>query len=366
MGGGGAVLYETASPRCGPPSDGFGGARARGPPLDQLATHMVCCARRGCGLACCALSRNLRSDPGLLSLIDPQSLRPETSIAAMLTLTAALALACAGPVRWGRNTRAADRLASRGFERASPTQSEPFASGPRDLIVVCHRTPEKVAKGRFRLENLPDGRVDLLARCASAAIFTSHGVRPETRLWLALQDQAVSLCFDGATARGMHPDERTLAAAMKRTLAVEHGATRRADTNNGWSYHPGGLEARLRELLQARAPEGRLPRPLVQLHEEGEATLESLMRAACEGALPETLPGAVLVFGDQLGYTADEEALLASLGGRRASCSSRGLLTSHCIVLAHHALDEAEAPAKSLAVQSSRDVEACSFERKGS
>ena len=31
-------------------------ARARGPPLDQLATHVVCCARRGCGLACCALS----------------------------------------------------------------------------------------------------------------------------------------------------------------------------------------------------------------------------------------------------------------------------------------------------------------------
>ena len=26
------------------------------PPLDQLATHVLCCARRGCGLACCALS----------------------------------------------------------------------------------------------------------------------------------------------------------------------------------------------------------------------------------------------------------------------------------------------------------------------
>ena len=25
-------------------------------PLDQLATQLLCCARRGCGLACCALS----------------------------------------------------------------------------------------------------------------------------------------------------------------------------------------------------------------------------------------------------------------------------------------------------------------------
>ena len=32
-------------------------ARARGPPLDQLATHVVCCARRGCGLAFCARCR---------------------------------------------------------------------------------------------------------------------------------------------------------------------------------------------------------------------------------------------------------------------------------------------------------------------
>ncbi|EOD04498.1 hypothetical protein EMIHUDRAFT_220952 [Emiliania huxleyi CCMP1516] len=228
----------------------------------------------------------------------------------------------------GGSTRAADRLASRGFERASPA---PFASGPRDLIVVCHRTPVKVAQGRFRLDNLPDGRVDLLARCASAAIFTSHGVRRETRLWLALQDQSVCLCLDGSTARGMHPDERTLAAAMKRTLAVEHGATSRADTANGWSYHAGGLEHRLRELRQQR-PVSRGPRPILQLHEDGEATLQALLAA-----------GAVLVLGDQLGFTSGEEALLASAGARRATVSPRGLLTSHCIVLAHHALDEAEA-----------------------
>ena len=31
---------------------------------DQLATHVVCCARRGCGLACCALLRSDPIDPG--------------------------------------------------------------------------------------------------------------------------------------------------------------------------------------------------------------------------------------------------------------------------------------------------------------
>ena len=43
--------------------------------------------------------------------------------------------------------------------------------------------------------------------------------------------------------------------------------------------------------------------------------------------------------------TAEENALIAELGGRRVTCSPRGLLTSHCIVLCHHALDTVgEAP----------------------
>ena len=62
------------------------------------------------------------------------------------------------------------RLAARGFERASPSSSGAPGGPPRDLVVLCHRTPDRVARGRFKLDNLPDGRVDLLARCASAAV----------------------------------------------------------------------------------------------------------------------------------------------------------------------------------------------------
>ena len=50
--------------------------------------------------------------------------------------------------------------------------------------------------------------------------------------------------------------------------------------------------------------------------------------------------------------TAEEDALIAELGGRRVTCSPRGLLTSHCIVLCHHALDtvgEARAAARARA-----------------
>jgi len=254
------------------------------------------------------------------------------------TRTVVHVYACAPESAWARNTRAAERLKSRGFERTVPAASVlEDVSGPRDFIVLCHRTPTKVTSGRFRLDNLPDGRVDLLARCASAAIFLSHTVRKQTRLWLLLQDAGMALCFDGNSARGMHPDERTIAAAIKRTLAVEHGAKSRADTNNGWTAHAGSLEDRLNELLQV--PPGMPPRPLIQLHEKGEITLEAALPRAGDGVAKH---GAVLVFGDQLGYTAEEEALIASRGGCRARCSSKGLLTSHCIILAHHAMDQDE------------------------
>ena len=53
------------------------------------------------------------------------------------------------------------------------------------------------------------------------------------------------------------------------------------------------------------------------------------------------------MLGDQLGYTPEEDALLSRLGGSRARCSEQGLLTSHCIVLAHHALDDFAAGSKS-------------------
>tara|TARA_B110001452_G_scaffold214896_1_gene185920 strand:- start:1290 stop:2246 length:957 start_codon:yes stop_codon:yes gene_type:complete len=292
----------------------------------------------------------------------------------LLLLSTPHARACAPPsASWSRNSRSSARLASKGFDRAAPSSVRADAA-PRDIVVLCHTIPAAVAQGAFKLDNLPFGRVDLLARCASSAVFLSHGVRSNTRLWLQLLEYDVALCLDGGAVRGMHPDERTLAAAMRRTLAVAHGAKPRADTNNGWSLHRGGLEARLSELLQQGAPDGGADsavarRPLFQLHEQADATLDQLLRADAEeahaggdgeagggdgdgggggdgdggGSGGGDAPGVVLVMGDQLGYGDEDEAAIARLGGRRAACSPRGLLTSHCIVLCHHALDEAEA-----------------------
>jgi len=73
------------------------------------------------------------------------------------------------------------------------------------MVVVCH-VPDDVVRGSgIELNNLPKGRVDLLARCVSSAIFLSHGVRENTRIWLQLQEFEMALCLDGATVRGEPP-----------------------------------------------------------------------------------------------------------------------------------------------------------------
>ena len=155
------------------------------------------------------------------------------------------------------------------------------------MVVVCHG-PEYLARGAFKLNNLPKGRVDVLARCVSSAIFLSHGVREQTRIWLQLQEAGVTLCLDGGAVKGMHPDERSLAAAMKRTLSVAHGgATPRDDVANGWSTRRGSLGALLAELQQ------QAPRPLLQLHEQGSVSLED----AVAEDIREILVGALVAAG---------------------------------------------------------------------
>mmetsp|Transcript_23783 Transcript_23783/g.65822 ORF Transcript_23783/g.65822 Transcript_23783/m.65822 type:complete len:269 (-) Transcript_23783:287-1093(-) len=237
------------------------------------------------------------------------------------------------------NVQAAARLQTLGFERAVPQSAATLSSKRRDIVVCCHGTPDPVVRGRFNLNNLPTGRVDLLARCASSALFLSHGVRRNTRLWLVFQDHEASVCINGQKVRGLHPDERTIAAALKRTLAVAHGATGRADSDDGWSFHSGGLAARLDALMSDRGCE---PKRLIQLHEAGEIPLRAALHP--DANHPVEYDDVVLVFGDQLGFTVKESKQIAQRGGVQAHIGPASLLTSHCIVLAHHACDTASEP----------------------
>lgn len=47
----------------------------------------------------------------------------------------------------------------------------------RHIILLCHNVSEDVGKGLFRPNNLLEGRVDVMCRCITNAIYYSNGVR---------------------------------------------------------------------------------------------------------------------------------------------------------------------------------------------
>ena len=267
--------------------------------------------------------------------------------------------------------RAIDKVAARAELRAPQSFSQPTAehafsmpSDMRDVVVLCHETRAEVSTGGIDLNNLIQGRVDMLARCVSSALFVSHGVRALVRVWLLMQDAGVSLCIDGSTVKGLHPDERTIAAAMRKALR----ATGDEGWPKGWTVHRGEtLSCRLASLLAAQKRDGsstlqephmrpgreqeqqqtedddagRIARRLLILHELGEPLTPPLLRTAGQEDARRTAgaPGTILVVGGHQGFSVADERNFDELGGLRVSVSPVPLLASHCIVLAHAVLD---------------------------
>ena len=84
------------------------------------------------------------------------------------------------------------------FAQQSYGQLRPFEpDDERHVVLLCHGVPANVSRGRIKLSNLPDGRVDVLARCLGAALFVSHGLRKPVCVCraLVLRGGGVIFCY---------------------------------------------------------------------------------------------------------------------------------------------------------------------------
>jgi tRNA (pseudouridine54-N1)-methyltransferase len=159
------------------------------------------------------------------------------------------------------------------------------------------------ASADFSLEDLPgsSGRLDVLIRCVRAALLVSHGVRRDAVAYLILGGGPRAprvLRLDGAEAKFLRPDERSLATLARKVLASESDAPGFAEVRPGVALAPGGLEVVLDDL--------------------GAATIYLLDRAGQD--LRDTTgiedPRAVFVLGDDSGLDAESRSSLTRRGAR--------------------------------------------------
>jgi Uncharacterized conserved protein len=202
----------------------------------------------------------------------------------------------------------------------------------KDFIIIGNKA---VTGGKISLNDLPGsaGRMDVLCRCVTAALFISFGMRRDVNVHLVLKGEPGPqkiVRFNGETMRSLNPDERSSGSLIQKALLVEAGELETQSTT-GVFVRTGNLARLLDEFRE---------RPLFYLKEDGEDIFDILSGAQTESI--EQLKNGVFILGDNQGVFEDDEALIENETATHLSVSPISLLTSQCITLILNALDRTE------------------------
>ncbi len=190
----------------------------------------------------------------------------------------------------------------------------------KDFIIIGH----KAVTAPFSLNDLPGaaGRMDILCRCVNAALFLSHDLRRDVRVYLVLKGEPAPpklICFNGAAVRYLSPDERSAASLIKRALEK--------NAQDFWTESTPGVSIRKGELVDLLSE---LNKKITYLREDGED-----MRG-------KSFEEPLFVLGDNLGVTYDEEKLIEVYKHEVVSVGPLSLHADHCIVILHNEMDRLE------------------------
>jgi tRNA (pseudouridine54-N1)-methyltransferase len=177
-----------------------------------------------------------------------------------------------------------------------------------------------VTSPEFSLDDLPGsgGRMDLVARCICNALWISHALRRDTCIHVVAcgsPKPPVVISFYGDTLRGVSPDERNIAAWIKKVLA-------RKRKNPGIRIRETGFQ----QLIEELASEGTF---FYILHEKGTDIARVKLKE-----------DSVFVLGDHLGLPRNEEKFVERFEHEKISLGTTSYLASQCITVLHYELDK--------------------------
>lgn len=190
----------------------------------------------------------------------------------------------------------------------------------KDFLIIGH----KAVTAPFSLNDLPGaaGRMDILCRCVNAALFLSHDLRRDVRVFLVLKGEPSPpklIRFEGSAVRYLSPDERSAASLIKKALEknVQDFWT---ESTPGVSIRKGDLDELLKEI----------DKKFIYLREDGEDLHAKKFEEHFD---------LLFVLGDHLGLTGDEEKIIEGYDPEIVSVGPLSLHADHCIVLLHNEMD---------------------------
>ena len=217
---------------------------------------------------------------------------------------------------------------------SAPEPETPSDEGDREEAMSLRRFivigQKATASPDYSLINLPasSGRLDVLLRCLRAALMYSHGLRRDTVVYLVLlggPQAPRTLRIEGATARFLRPDERSLAVLVQKALATPLSASENKSVGfvpvrAGVAIAEGGLDAVLADLGKAA----------LHVLEEGAPDLRGV---------PFTGGDQAFFLGDHLGFDETTRARLAALGAISVGVGPVSVHADDAVVLVVNELD---------------------------
>ncbi len=215
--------------------------------------------------------------------------------------------------------------------RRQPSAPEARARRPGGIrrFVILGR--KAAASDDFSLDDLAgsSGRIDVLLRCVRASLLHSHGLRRDVAVYLVLGGGPRAprvLRFDGATARYIRPDERSLATLAKKALGSSDRATAGfVEVKPGIAVANGGLDVVLPDLA------GAMPFVL----EEDAPDIRDCPDLG--------QPDVAFFVGDHLGLDEATRTRLLSIGARRIAVGPTSVHADDAIAIVGNEVDRRQA-----------------------
>ena len=190
----------------------------------------------------------------------------------------------------------------------------------RQFVIVSHTATTKPI---FSLNDLPGeaGRMDILCRCVGASFLISHSLRTEVRVYLVLQNK-VTIRFEGTELRHVRPDERCIAALIKKALQKAENAVGHIELESTPGIYISKMG--LNPLLNSISPSG----TVIHLHENGISSQKS------------ELPlNPIFVLSDHHNFLPSEIDILNQYSQKTINIGPMVIHTDHAITIVHNLLD---------------------------